>query len=293
MLDVRILYWRECPSWEKAIERVRKVLDEEGYTYRLELLEIRTEEDALKYRFVGSPTIRIDGVDIDPEGAMSGSYGLNCRIYNMDGKILPLPTESYIRNALRAISTIRFMDEALRLKYIPRSGWWYYGIKHGESVAEHVSTTTILSLILAEYLKLSGEKVDVEKVLKIAILHELGELKLGDIHLEARKLLGGSIVDEAEKIAFRNVSSLLGRISENFMEIYEEFNEGKTKEALIVRIADKLELLMQARMYERTGYTNLEAFWSSIEAFRDMFDQGIAKHIYELLRFLRSSTSAT
>jgi hypothetical protein len=68
--------------------------------------EIKTEEDAKQWNFCGSPTIRINGVDIDPNGAQAQRIGLNCRIYHTpDGRVTPVPSGEMIRKAIdRAVN---------------------------------------------------------------------------------------------------------------------------------------------------------------------------------------------
>jgi hypothetical protein len=100
-LLVSFLYYEECPSHELALERLREVMDEERLSDEIEVVEVKTEEHARELRFVGSPTIRVDGQDIDPPSAPR--YGLTCRAYRLgDGRISPLPSKDMIRRALRA-----------------------------------------------------------------------------------------------------------------------------------------------------------------------------------------------
>jgi hypothetical protein len=67
----------------------------------LEVTEIRTQDDAERLRFVGSPTIRIEGRDVDPSGA-EGPAALTCRIYRRrDGRVSPLPDPDDVRGTLR------------------------------------------------------------------------------------------------------------------------------------------------------------------------------------------------
>lgn len=105
---VQLLWWRGCPSWEQALtelrEQMRRVeLDPE----RVEVIEMRSDEQAERERFVGSPTIRVDGVDLQPPGAEPS--GLTCRIYRLrDGRISALPDPEDVREALmRPIGTNR------------------------------------------------------------------------------------------------------------------------------------------------------------------------------------------
>ena len=97
---ISFLYSDDCPSHHKALRRLRKIMDQEGITAEVEAINIRTNEEAITHRFRGSPTILIDGRDIDPS-SLEG-FGLACRAYRLeDGRISPLPSETMIRKALR------------------------------------------------------------------------------------------------------------------------------------------------------------------------------------------------
>ncbi|HEX5893313.1 MAG TPA: hypothetical protein VFY33_00650 [Solirubrobacterales bacterium] len=99
---VELLWWRECPSWERALALLREAMNEAGMDpARIEVREIDTDESAEREEFVGSPTIRIDGADVQPlEGAPAG---LACRVYRRrDGRTSPLPDPADLREALRA-----------------------------------------------------------------------------------------------------------------------------------------------------------------------------------------------
>jgi hypothetical protein len=100
---VELLWWRECPSWERAKADLRAAMEEVGLDPKaLVDTEILDEHDAERRSFVGSPTIRVDGLDVNPpeEGAPPG---LTCRIYRRkDGRVSPLPDGEEVREALRA-----------------------------------------------------------------------------------------------------------------------------------------------------------------------------------------------
>ena len=101
MLPVLFLYYEDCPSHEVALARLREVLDEEGIATEIEVVRVDTDDQAQQLAFVGSPTIRIAGRDIDPPPA-GAQYALTCRAYRReDGRITPLPTHEMIRRALR------------------------------------------------------------------------------------------------------------------------------------------------------------------------------------------------
>ena len=100
-MHVSFLYYEECPSHDLALERLREVMAEEGIPSEVEVFKVETEEQARELRFVGSPTIRIDGRDIDPP--TDPRYALTCRVYRLEeNRISPLPSKDMIRRALRA-----------------------------------------------------------------------------------------------------------------------------------------------------------------------------------------------
>jgi hypothetical protein len=100
-VEIRFLYSEGCPSHHEAIQRLRKILDEEEIEAKIEVIRVETFEDAKRYRYPGSPTILIDGHDIDPIPNLE--YAPTCRAYRLeDGRISPLPSVSMIRKAVRA-----------------------------------------------------------------------------------------------------------------------------------------------------------------------------------------------
>ena len=105
-MRVSFFYYEECPSHEQALERLREVMAEEGISSEVEVFEVETEDQAREFRFVGSPTIRVDGQDIDPPN--DSQYVLTCRAYLLeDDRISPLPSREMIRRALRSVAEIR------------------------------------------------------------------------------------------------------------------------------------------------------------------------------------------
>lgn len=99
---VEFLWWSGCPSWERALARLREQMEAVGLDPEaVELREVDAERDAEREGFVGSPTIRVDGRDVQDPGAEP--TGLSCRIYRLrDGRVSPLPDPADLRDALRA-----------------------------------------------------------------------------------------------------------------------------------------------------------------------------------------------
>jgi hypothetical protein len=98
---IEVLHWEGCPSTPEALDLLGDVLAEHGMTEEVEIREVTTQAEAEALRFPGSPTIRIDGRDVDPVGA-NGRPSLTCRIYNRpDGRISPVPSREQLEEALR------------------------------------------------------------------------------------------------------------------------------------------------------------------------------------------------
>lgn len=101
-MHVELLWWDGCPSQPRALSDLRAAMTELGLDPdAIELLRIETEADAVRERFIGSPTIRIDRTDLSP--AEGEPYGLTCRIYHRrDGRVSPTPDPADLRDALSA-----------------------------------------------------------------------------------------------------------------------------------------------------------------------------------------------
>jgi hypothetical protein len=99
-MRVELLFWAGCPSHEKALAELREILAEEGVDPRAVVVrEVVTEGDAATERFIGSPTIRFDGVEVQPEA--NEPAGLTCRVYRRrDGRFSPTPDPEDVRDAL-------------------------------------------------------------------------------------------------------------------------------------------------------------------------------------------------
>jgi hypothetical protein len=104
-MRVELLFWAGCPSYPKALSDLRGALVEAGLDPECVIVrEVETETDAAAERFVGSPTIRIDGVDVQPPG--DEPVGLTCRVYRRrDGRISPTPDPADLHDALSAASS--------------------------------------------------------------------------------------------------------------------------------------------------------------------------------------------
>ena len=100
-MRVELLFFDGCTSHERLLPRVRELADAAGA--ELVLRRVQTHEEAERERFLGSPTVRVDGRDVDPGARGRVDYGLKCRIYRTAERgQSPLPPEAWIRAALEA-----------------------------------------------------------------------------------------------------------------------------------------------------------------------------------------------
>jgi hypothetical protein len=99
---VELLFWEGCPSHAKALAELRAAMAEIGLDPNGVIVrKVHTQAEASSEGFVGSPTIRIDGADIQPPG--DEPVGLTCRVYHRrDGRVSPTPDPADVRDALRA-----------------------------------------------------------------------------------------------------------------------------------------------------------------------------------------------
>ena len=102
---VELLFWDGCPSHPQALADLRAAMADTGLDPDAVLVrEVDTDERAARERFVGSPTIRIDGEDVEPPG--DEPAGLTCRVYRRrDGRFSPTPDPATVREALENAMT--------------------------------------------------------------------------------------------------------------------------------------------------------------------------------------------
>jgi hypothetical protein len=99
---IEFLFWEDCPSHPQAWKLLQEVLAEIDLEATVERVEVVTDEDAERWQFPGSPTIRVGGSDVDPTGASQMGTALTCRVYVLeDGRFSPVPSREMIRRALQ------------------------------------------------------------------------------------------------------------------------------------------------------------------------------------------------
>ena len=100
-MKVEALYFDGCPNHKPALDRVLEVLKEEGISAEISEMNIPDARAARAAGFLGSPSIRINGVDVEPAARSSKQFGMMCRTYMEGGKRVGLPSRKVIRAALR------------------------------------------------------------------------------------------------------------------------------------------------------------------------------------------------
>ena len=99
-MKVELLYFDGCPTYERLLPRLRELVARVDPSVEVELRRVETIDEAERERFLGSPTVRVDGRDVDPGADERGDFGMKCRIYETAQSLGPLPPESWITEAL-------------------------------------------------------------------------------------------------------------------------------------------------------------------------------------------------
>ncbi len=106
-MKIEILYFDECPNCGPTAERVKDALRQEGQAADVVEVDVRDDAAARSLGFLGSPTVRIDGLDIEPSARLSKDFGLMCRTYADEGRQVGIPPLDLIRTALREATRVR------------------------------------------------------------------------------------------------------------------------------------------------------------------------------------------
>jgi hypothetical protein len=105
-MKVEVLFFSGCPNHPPAIDLVREALQEEGVSADMVEVEVKDAATAQAVGFLGSPTIRIDGKDVEPSARSAHAYGLTCRTYIDRGRRTGLPPLEWIRAAVRGAKEV-------------------------------------------------------------------------------------------------------------------------------------------------------------------------------------------
>ena len=99
--DVEVLIFEGCPHLDVAMERVREAATRLDVAADVRIVRIENEEQAKELRFLGSPTVRVGGADVEPGAGQRDDYALQCRVYSVAGHFEGAPPVDWIVAALR------------------------------------------------------------------------------------------------------------------------------------------------------------------------------------------------
>ena len=173
--------------------------------------------------------------------------------------------------------------ELQRLKRLERTGWVLRGLPNGtESVAAHSFGVSVTAMLLADKLIAQGVTVDVEKLLRIALLHDWAEVRVGDMPRTATLYFGSEARKKAETAAFSDVIHDLREAEGLYASLYNDYERRESLEARVVKAADVLDLLIEVLALERAGARGLDEFWEVAEK-PDFNLEGPAEQIVQQL----------
>ena len=157
---------------------------------------------------------------------------------------------------------LEFLQTVINLKKISRQGWVdKLNLKEPESVADHTYSLATMGMVLSDL-----GHYDSEKVIKMALLHDLAESKIGDFTPDK---IDKSQKEKIENNAFEEIlASLPESLQEQYLRIWNEYVKNESRESRLLHQLDKLEMALQARIYEKEGHskTKLDTFFQTAES---------------------------
>jgi len=160
------------------------------------------------------------------------------------------------------MSIYEFYKTAKKLTSMKRAGWVERGVRDPESISDHSFMAAMLCMAAAP------DDIDKCKAVKMALIHDLAESLTGDMITKENWPSGGTITEaekhEIEKSSIGKILSCLeGSVSDEIMELWTEFEAGKTREARFVRSIDVAQRCITAAEYHKEGNHKkpLEPFW--------------------------------
>jgi putative hydrolase of HD superfamily len=183
--------------------------------------------------------------------------------------------------------------EAMGLKWMPRAGWQMRGVPNPESVAEHTFGVAFTALLLAGALQEAGgqaPELKLDRVLTMAVLHDLAEVRLTDLPASAVRLISGPVKSQAEAEAISHVLARLPQ-AKALLALWHDFEEDGSAEGRLVRDADKLEMVAQCLRYEQAGCRGLDEFWLAMD--QHAWYVPLSAGVYARLKALRHAASRT
>ena len=159
-----------------------------------------------------------------------------------------------------SLPIVELFFEFNNLKSLYRQGWLHHGVPKDqcETVAEHTLGVTLLALLLADE---HFPALDTAKLLRMGLLHDFGEIYAGDI------VPGKMSLADKHELEKKSVERVLLRLPKgrDYLAIWQEFEDGQTAEARFMKEIDRLEMALQASVYEHEKLGDLDAFFRSAD----------------------------
>lgn len=179
--------------------------------------------------------------------------------------------------------------ELQRLKRLNRTGWTLRGLPNGtESVAAHSFGVCATAMLLADEIKRRGLEIDVERVLRMALVHDWAETRVGDMPKTATAYFGTEARKHAEEHAFRDIVAATGGASQ-YENLFHDYEQRTSVEARLVKAADVIDLLIQTLALERAGAKGLDEFWEVAQNADFQLPAGAAEIVAEVINSILSS----
>ena len=169
---------------------------------------------------------------------------------------------------------LEFFKTAANLKKISRQGWIdKLSMKNPESVADHSYSMAIMGMVISDL-----KHYNSEKILKMILLHDLAESKIGDY---TPGQISKIEKHELENNAFEDiVKNLPETIRSNYVEIWNEYQKENSTESKIVHQIDGLEMVLQAKMYQKEGSLEDEEIKPFLESARGRMTDTVLKELF-------------
>lgn len=179
---------------------------------------------------------------------------------------------------------LEFLRLVGRLKHLPRTGWQLRHIPEPETVASHMYRMAMCVFCL-------NSEINTFKVMKMALVHDLSESIVGDITPHCGVSQEEKYTKEYEAIV--HISSLLPESwsKEEVKSLWEEYENGLTAEALIVKDLDKFDMILQALEYEEQHHIDLNTFFLGLSVFKTETVRKWAEEVYRQHNLVNNTNS--
>ena len=157
---------------------------------------------------------------------------------------------------------ISLLLELQALDRVPRAGYALRGVQVPESVSEHAFHVALVVLLLGR----TEADLDLSRALQMALLHDIAEVRIGDLPQPTNRYFPAGAKAEAES---RALEDLLTAVDEDALEIAKEYEARASLEARFVKACDRFQLLLKASRYEADGQRGVREFFREGGSFDD------------------------